>query len=646
MLGNEVERDLLQRSEDFRRAAVEQAHPNALRIALLQATGDATLANMKLGRRPIWGGTYSELFLSDADLASLRDKACAFLRTPSRNPDDSPGDANLRNLMDVFCDDVVDDFTFQMGKEELGFEQFPRGVDWPRAPERSKRNAFPVLVVGAGAAGLSAAVQLKRLEIPFIIIERNSDVGGTWLTNNYPGLRVDTASYNYQLSFMGGYSWKHYFALQPELLDYFDTVADRFNLRGHIRFQTEVKNAEWDDDAATWRVTVRDTNGRSETLDARAIISAAGLFNRPNKPEIQGFETFRGKVINSAEWDHSYDWSNKRIALIGVGSTGAQLMPVLAKRAASLTVFQRSPQWVGRRDGYRDAISDELRWLFRAMPNYRNWYCFALFSAFFDVNGLQNFDREWQATGGMVSQRNDALRAELTDYIHTKIGGRTDLLAKLVPDFPPLAKRLIADNGWYDALLQPNVELVTDHIKCVNPQGIVTTDGIEREFDLIVLCSGFETERYLWPAQYTGRDGLTLEQAWSIDGARAYLGMTVPGFPNLFMIYGPNGQARAGGVMAWLEISARYAVDAIAMMIDQDIDFIDCRQQVFDDYNARMDRALDDCIWSAPIAKSYYVNKYGRQNTNMPWLPSDYYRWTRKPVFTDYEIGQRRKSIT
>lgn len=628
-------------SPDFLQRAVTLAHPNALRAALYQATGDPELAAMTLSPRPVWGGTYFQLTLDEADLVRLREKAVAYLsHLPSKAPP-PPDDAELRRLMDVFNQGPVSDFTFEMGKEELSFDEFPRGVEWTHEPSAEAKAAFPVLVIGAGAAGLTAAVQLERLGLPYTVVDRSDGVGGTWHVNDYPDCRVDIASHNYQLSYMRNYRWGHWFATQPELKAYLNEIADGFDLRKNIRLNTELVEARWDEAAALWRVRLRGPDGQEEEQTYRAVISGAGLFNQPHLPDIEGIGSFAGRIFHSTGWDHAYDWAGKRIALVGVGSTGAQLAPRLAKEAAQLTIYQRSPQFVGKRDGYRDPVAPELQWLFDNMPAYWNWYCFALFHMTFDVDGLQNYDRAWQQGGGRVSERNDNLRAHLQAYIRERVGHRPELLTKLMADYPPLARRLIADNGWYDALLQDNVELVTDRIERITPTGIRTADGAERPADLLVLCSGFKTERYLWPVRYEGRNGVTLQEAWEQDGARSYLGITIPGFPNLFVAYGPNGQARAGGLMGWLEIWVRYALRSIVHMIEEDIGSMDVRRDVHDAYNARMDEALADCIWSAPEAKSYYINEHGRQNTNMPWLPGDYYAWVREPDFADYELRAR-----
>ena len=257
---------------------------------------------------------------------------------------------------------------------------------------------------------------------------------------------------------------------------------------------------------------------------------------------------------------------------------------------------------------------------------------------FADDGALTALDPDWRKDGGSISRKNDMLRQNITEYVQTELAERPDLLEKCMPDFPPFARRLIIDNGWFDALKRPNVSLVTEGIEKITPEGILTNDGAAHALDLIVLGAGFKAERYLWPTHYIGRGGVTLEQAWEADGARAYLGVSMPQFPNLFVIYGPNMQARAGGLFAWLEIWARYAVGAIVGMLEQGKSVVEVRQDVFDRYNADLDAAQADCIWGHEGLKSYYVNEHGRQAVNNPFPPSEFYSRVREPDLADYDL--------
>jgi 4-hydroxyacetophenone monooxygenase len=618
--------------------ALKMANLNALRMAVYQATRDPELEHMSVSSAPFWGGAFDIPTLDEKHAEAVRQKAREYIDDGLPERQSKPSTTDMRRMMEMFVGAPVSDFAFAMGKNDLEDLEFPLGVEWDNEPSNEAKQKFKVIVIGAGFAGLTTAVQLSRLGVPYTVIERNAGVGGTWWTNDYPEARVDIASHHYQLSFMKNRAWKYWFAPQQELKDYAEAVATKYDLKRNIRFNTELTGAKWDEHSTTWRVTLLGPDEQVETVQANALISAAGLFNAPNMPDIPGIATFRGKMFHTTQWDHDYDYSGKRIAQIGVGSTGAQLLPGITKKAAHVTVFQRSPQWVSAIPGYRDAIPEEIQWLFDNFPYYYNWYCFLNTFINFgaDPEGLQNFDPNWRNEGGIVAKRNDAVRQHNLGYIQEKVGHNPELAKKLTPDFPPFAKRPVVDNGWFDALNRANVDLVTEKIERITPFGIATSDGVERDFDLILLCAGFKTERYLWPVTYEGRRGMTLEKAWSTDGARAYLGMAVHDFPNLFIIYGPNAQARSGGLIAWLEIWSRYAVKSVAKMVERGIRTMDVKQEVSDAYNTRMDEAMTNTVWS--VVKTYYVNEHGRQGTNMPWYPSRYYDWIREPNLDDYDL--------
>ena len=626
------------RTESEVRAALAQAVPNVLRLALYEATRDPELAAMEVERKPYWGGAFYVSELTEQHVARVREMAAQFImQGGTAGP--KPADDELRAMMDLLIGQPVSDFNYEIGRGDLIDDPFPLGVEWEKEPSAETKQAFHVVIIGAGLAGLSTGIQLDRLGIPYTIVERNEDVGGTWWVNDYPEARVDIASHHYQYSFMKNHPWRHYFATQGELLDYARSVATQFDLRRSIRLSTMVTSADWDEDSATWRVGVRGPDGQEEMLVSNAVISAAGLFNSVNMPDIPGIGDYRGRMFHTTAWDHGYDYSGKKVALIGAGSTGAQLMPALAAKAEHLTVYQRSPQWVSAIEGYRAEISAEVQWLFDNVPNYWGWYSYFTFCINMggDPEGLQNVDPEWQRTGGQISHRNDELRKHNIGYIQSKIGHRPELAEKLTPRFAPFAKRPVVDNGWFDALNRPNVDLVTSPIERITADGIQSEDG-DRTFDLIVLGAGFKTERYLWPVAYRGRGGLSLEEAWEKDGARAYLGISVPDFPNLFVIYGPNGQARSGGLIKWLEIWSRYALRTIVKLIENGHRSASVRHDVHDDYNRRMDEALKLCVWGQEGSDSYYVNSFGRSSVNMPWKPAEFYEWVREPDLDKYDV--------
>lgn len=626
--------------EQVMRESLAMANPNVLRTALYQATGDPELAAMPVVNAPFWAGAYEVPVLAPGYDDRVREKALAFLRSGAKSRCEVPDDATLRSLMENMVGAPISDYLFNFGKEEANFTPFPRGVAWSTpAASRPAASGYRAIVIGAGAAGLAAAVHLRRLGIPFTVIERNADVGGTWLTNDYPDARVDIASHHYQLTLTRKHPWGHWFATQGELLDYLRGIADEFDLRRDIRFGTELTDARWNEATGEWEVMLSGADGAS-TLTANFLISAAGLFNAPNVPDIPGTEEFSGPIFHTTQWPHDFDYTGKRVGIIGVGCTGAQLMPAVARKAGHVSVFQRSPHWVSKMDGYRDPIPAGYQWLLDNVPHYWNWHCFNTFYTMFSDDGaLQQIDPEWQASGGLVSRKNDLLRANIRETILAEFPDDPDFAAQLMPEWPPFAKRLVVDNGWFDALKQAHVDLVTKPIERITPRGILTADGVEHQLDMIVAAGGFKAERYLWPVAYTGRNGVTLEQAWAKDGARSYVGVTMPDFPNMFIVYGPNMQARSGGLFAWLELWVRYSLDCIVKTIESGHRTVECRREVFDAYNAELDSLQDGCIWSMEGARSYYINEHGRQIVNNPMRPSRTYESIREARLEDYHLG-------
>jgi 4-hydroxyacetophenone monooxygenase len=627
------------RDEAFVRRALDQAFPNALRMALYQASRDPDLLKLKSESQPFWGGAWRISNLGAAAADVVRRKALSFLATNPVETAGAPEADVLRQMMDNYGPRVLSEALHRMGAEAIAFDEFPRGVEWSRRPSQEALRGFKVAVIGAGVGGIAAAIQLERLGIPYTVFERNKDVGGTWAVNNYPDARVDVASYHYQYSFVKRYPWQNYFATGEEVHAYLLRVAADYGVLPHICLQTSVTGASWQQRTRTWRLTISKADKPAEVVEVNAVISAAGLFNAPNMPDIQGIETFAGKSFHTTAWDSSYDYAGKRVGVIGTGSTGAQLVPRVARDAAAVKVFQRTPGWVSAIEGYRAPITEESRWLLARMPYYWNWYCFGLFHMMFDdIEGLTTYDPDWQAAGGLISERNDLLRRFNTDYILSKVGHRPGMADKLTPSHPPFAQRPIVDNGWFDALNRPNVELVTERIARITPRGVVTDDGIERELDLLVLSTGFKTARYLWPVRYQGADGRTLEEVWEKDGARAYLGLTVPDFPNLFMLYGPNAQCRTGGLFFWLEVWARYSVQAVVNLIEGGHRSMVCRRDTFEKYNCELDEEMRKYIWNIEGQKSYFLNEHGRIGVFVSLHPVEYFERLRTPNMADFDI--------
>ena len=407
---------------------------------------------------------------------------------------------------------------------------------------------FPVVVIGCGESGLLAGIRLKEAGIPFTIVEKNAGVGGTWWQNTYPGARVDVGNHFYCYSFEPTDQWTHFFAEQPELQAYFQDVMNRYEIDRHVRWDTEVTQAAWDEDTATWTVYARDRTGATTTLTARAVISAVGQLNRPHIPEIAGQLDFAGPAFHSAEWDHSVDLHDKRVAMIGAGASGFQIAPAIADTVDRLTVFQRTAQWMFPNPNYHEAVGAGVQWALRHLPFYGRWYRFLLFWPGCDKGLAAAYvDPDYPDQQKAVSEINEITRIMFTEWIASQVADDPDLLAKVVPDYPATGKRTLQDNGsWLRTLTRDNVELIRTGIDRIEADDVVTADGERYPADVIVYATGFEASKILWPMTIVGRDGEILSERWG-ERPTAHLGITVPGYPNFFCMYGPGTNLASGG---------------------------------------------------------------------------------------------------
>jgi 4-hydroxyacetophenone monooxygenase len=492
-----------------------------------------------------------------------------------------------------------------------------------------------VVVIGAGVSGMLAAIRLHEAGIPHVVLEKNDDVGGTWLENAYPGAGVDTPSHLYSYSFAPR-QWSTHFGKRDEVLDYLRGVADRYGLRERIRFGVEAAGAEWDDARQRW--TVRTTAG--ETIEAHAVITAVGQLNRPKVPDLPGMAEFRGQLFHSAHWPADLDLTGRRLVVIGTGASSMQIVPAVAGTAEHVTIFQRSPQWAAYNGVYFTPIDEHVRLLMERVPFYRRWYRTRLAWNFNDrVHPTLQVDPEWEHPQRSVNAVNDAHRRVFTRYLESELAGRDDLLAKALPDYPPFGKRMLLDNGWFAALRRDDVTLLTEAVAAITPTGVRGVDGTEVEADVIVLCTGFETHKQLHPLAITGRDGASIRDLWGPDDADAHLGITVAGFPNLFLTCGPGTVLGHGGSYITIaEFQVRYIVEALATMAERGIGAVECRPEVHADYAARQDEAHARMIWTHPGMRNWYRNPAGRVICTLPWRIVDYWAMTRHVDWTDYDV--------
>ena len=500
---------------------------------------------------------------------------------------------------------------------------------------------FSVVIIGAGISGVAAAVKLRDLGIPFVIVERGEGTGGVWRENAYPGAGVDTPSHLYSYSFATR-DWTQYFAMRDEIVTYVDDVVDAHDLRRHIRFRTEVQRAEYDEATAQWDVHLRTADGRAEVVRANVVISCAGAFNPPVVPPIPGLDTFAGPHFHTAQWPADLDLTGKSVAVVGSGASAMQVVPAIAPAVGKLTVFQRSPQWAQPFDKLHQPVPPALRLLFDEVPLYRAWYRLRLSWIFHDklYDALQR-EPGW-ADPTSINPANERHRKYFTDYIRAEIGDREDLLDKVIPTYPPFGKRMLQDNGWFRTLLRPNVELVTGSVTEVRPDGVVTEDGRQHDADVLVFATGFDVVRFVSTYQVLGRDGRDLREVWDDDDCRAYLGLAVHGFPNFFTLYGPNTQTGHGGSFIYIaEAQMNYIASLLRGMVETGLVAAEVREDVYTEYADTVDRMHESMIWTHPAMTTYYRNARGRVVAISPFRNVDFWRMTREADLTDYDVVPR-----
>ena len=547
-----------------------------------------------------------------------------------------PTEAELVELMSVCLGERVPPEYAPMAMEEMGFRD--RTLAWRKPPPAARLATFRVMVIGAGFTGLCAAYRLKQMGFAFEVVEKNPELGGTWFENHYPEAGVDTPNHFYSYSFAPNTGWSSNYSKRDEMLDYQRKVAADLDLRRHIDFGVEVLKMDWHEDRRRWEVTTREPDGSTRSRWADAVITAMGFLNRPKLGSIRGIDTFTGQSWHSARWRDEVPLEGKRIGVIGTGASAMQFLRSVAAQAAQVTIFQRSPQWARPPQDYHGTVSTESKWLLQNIPYYYAWYRFGLMWRFGDgLLPTVRRDPNWPTPQRSMNHRNDRQRQQLTDHLLKELDGRPDLIEKCLPDYPPYGKRILIDNGWYQALKRPNVELVTEAVDHVEGGEIVDATGRRHAVDVILLATGFEPGKLLWPIEIRGRDGLLLSDVWADDQPRAHLGITMPGFPNLFVTTGPNtGLAHGGSAIFVSEVQVRYITAMLREMFERSLSDVEVLAPVHDAYNERVDAEHAELVWTHPGMRNWYRNAQGRVFAVMPWRLVDYWQMTHEPDLSEF----------
>lgn len=483
-------------------------------------------------------------------------------------------------------------------------------------------NRVDVAIIGAGMSGICMAIKLREAGITnFVILEKTAGVGGTWHENSYPGACCDVASQLYSFSFEPNPDWSRAFSPQAEIEAYFEHCVEKYQIRPHIQFDTEVASARYLDKEGRWSVVTAD----GEEFNCRVLVSGLGQLNLPQVPDFGGRDAFTGAQFHSACWDHSVDLRGKRVAVIGNAASAIQFIPPVAEQAEQLTVYQRSANYIVPRNDHDYSETDKHR--FRRFPRLQKlmrlgWYLrqeLLLYGAM-----LSGSLRQRLLTKGALSN----LEKEISDPA---------LRAALTPDYPLGCKRILVSDDYYQAMARANVELVTSPITSIGEQGVLSADVVERPVDVIVYATGFRATEFLAPLEITGTDGVDLNTAWD-EGAEALRGVALAGFPNFFMLYGPNTNLGHNSIIFMVEAQVRYIVQCIDKIMAHDLRALEANPGAQQRFNEQLQAGLQNTVWGGDCG-SWYKNESGKIVNNWPWTASHFWVTMRQVDFTEFDMS-------
>lgn len=631
------------------RAALDVGNIPTLLLVLRQLTGDPRWLDEPF--RPTRAAALNDNDsggFSDEIQAEIRETAFTVIRdwrdgrTPLPPP---PAVETITEQLSASMSETVPPEYARTMAEEAGFVE-REGLTWTgeRPPAA---DAMHVLIIGAGLSGIATAAYLSRLGIAFTVVERNEDVGGVWWENDYPGAGVDTPTHLYSFSFRPRRGWQRYYAKQPEILSYIQETAMEFGITDQVRLGTEVTDARWDERLQRWDVDLQTANGLTETVRATAVVSCVGFFSRPSIPDLPGMTDFGGPMFHSSQWDHSESLTGKTVAVIGTGATAQQITPTIAGTASKVVVFQRSPQWVAPNANYLRDVPEGVRLLMEQVPYYASFYRLRLIWQFQDkLLPTLRRDPEWPHPDRSVNAVNDKHRVFFTKHIDRELGDRTDLRDKVLPTYPPYGKRILMDNDWIATVRREDVELVADGVAGFEAGHVVTSDGQRHAADVVVLATGFDTHNMLAPMTIRGRSGGELHELWGAEDAFAYLGMSVPDFPNLFIVGGPNTALGHGGSAIYVnECCIGYITQMIIRMVEDGLGAVEVREDIAKAYNAKIDAEHEQLIWTHPGMTNWYRNAAGRVVTTIPFRGVDFWEMTRRPNLDDFSTTPATSSV-
>ncbi len=542
-----------------------------------------------------------------------------------------PSDEVLQAAMNLAAGEKVPPEYGPMVREQMGLG--PTVAPAPLNPPAD----FNVVIIGAGVTGVLAGIRLDQLGLSsFTILEKNPEPGGTWWQNSYPGCRVDTPSLLYSYSFAPDLGWPEHFSHQPDLLNYVKEIVATNNFGDRLQCNTAVEAMTWNDERATWDLAVRRGDGSTDRINANFVIGATGLLRIPKLPDIDGVGDFAGPSFHSTHWNHEVDLRGKRVAVIGTGASANQIVPAIAPITDEVLIYQRTPHWMLSHPQYGKALSGTERLLIDKIPTYLSWFRFRQFWQIGDaILPTLRIDPDWPYPERSVNAANDKLRGQLTEYIKMQLGDRPELIEKVLPTYPPYGKRMLLDNGWYQALRRDDVRLITAPIERITADGVTTSAGHD-QVDVIVFASGFDTGRVLWPIQVTGRGGVDV-RAQLDERLEAYQGMAIEHCPNLFITPGPNGTPGHGGSgIFFAECQIGYIVECLRAMFARNWTRMEVRGEAVRTFVDEVTAELEHYVWSLPGISNWFRGSRDRVTALIPKRLIDLWKEGKAPKLDDY----------
>jgi 4-hydroxyacetophenone monooxygenase len=542
-----------------------------------------------------------------------------------------PSDEVLQAAMNLAAGEKVPPEYGPMVREQMGLG--PAVTPEPLNPPAD----FNVVIIGAGVTGVLAGIKLDQLGLSsFTILEKNPEPGGAWWQNSYPGCRVDTPSLLYSYSFAPDLGWPEHFSHQPDLLNYVKEIVATSNISDRLQCNTAVETMTWDDKSAVWELDIRRGDGSTDRIKANFVIGATGLLRIPKLPDIEGVGDFAGPSFHSTNWNHDVDLTGKRVAVIGTGASANQIVPAIAPTAGEVLVYQRTPHWMLSHPQYGKALSGTERFLIDKIPTYLSWFRFRQFWQIGDpILPTLRIDPDWPYPEQSVNAANEKLRGQLTEYIKMQLGDRPELIEKVLPKYPPYGKRMLLDNGWYQALLRDNVRLIAEPIERITADGVTTSAGHD-QVDVIVFASGFDTGKVLWPIQITGRNGVNVRQQLD-EKLEAYQGMALEHCPNLFITPGPNGTPGHGGSgIFFAECQIGYIIECLRAMFDRHWIRMEVRGEAVRTFVDEVSAELEHYVWSLPGISNWFRGSRDRVTALIPKRLVDLWQEGKAPKLDDY----------